>query len=103
MLRNTKASDVRELWIDATLGHAGSQDDTGRPSHAGHAAPQISEGVATYMHDVDIENLRRTVEAILSRGGLRPCPIADHRFAQILIGVAVRRRRADRSSQRVLS
>jgi hypothetical protein len=78
MLRNTKASDVRELWIDATLGHAGSQDDTARPSHAGHAAPRISEGVATYMHDVDIENLRRTVEAIQYPGvdfGLALLPI----------------------------
>jgi integrase len=65
MLRNTKASDIREIWIDSILGHAGSQDDTGGPNHhSGHAPAQVSEGLTTYMHDVDIENLQRTVEAI---------------------------------------
>lgn len=57
MLRNTKNSDVRSIWMDAILGHAGGEDDTGMDRAR-------SEGETTYMHGVDLKNLKLTVEAI---------------------------------------
>jgi integrase len=57
VLRNTALSELRESWIDSTLGHAGSDDDEGR--NRGQ-----SEGVTTYLDSIGIQNLRATVEAI---------------------------------------
>ena len=57
LLRNTPASDIRETWIDAVLGHAGGEDDAGR-------ARQQSEGITTYLDTIGIRNLLATVEAI---------------------------------------
>lgn len=48
LLRNQN-SDIRELWIDALLGHEASHK---------------SQGATTYLSGIEIENLKRTVEAI---------------------------------------
>ena len=57
ILRNTRLSDARESWIDAILGHEGSEDEDGRRRTR-------SEGVMTYLDDIGIQNLQATVEAI---------------------------------------
>jgi len=68
-LRNTKASEIREAWIDAIFGHAGSEDDAGRGGvqDVGRTRGK-SEGVVTYLHKIDVANLRLTVEAIQYAG-----------------------------------
>jgi integrase len=78
MLRNTKNSDFREHWIDAILGHAGGDDDVGNQS----GRHPVSEGLTTYYHGVDVENLKLTVEAIRY-------PAID--FSRVLAGVRVDR------------
>lgn len=57
LLRNLPATAIRETWIDAILGHSGSEDEDGR------ARPQ-SEGITTYLDGIGIQNLLATVEAI---------------------------------------
>lgn len=47
-LRN-QTGDLRELWIDALLGH--------EPSHK-------SQGATTYLSGIATENLRQTVESV---------------------------------------
>ncbi|WP_252346927.1 site-specific integrase [Acetobacter sp. P1H12_c] len=47
-LRN-QTGDLRELWIDALLGHESSHK---------------SQGATTYLSGIEIENLRQTVEAV---------------------------------------
>jgi len=49
MLRNA-ASDVREPWIDALLGHSASSGS--------------SQGVTSYLHGISAKNLKNTVEAV---------------------------------------
>ncbi|MBS1021251.1 tyrosine-type recombinase/integrase [Gluconobacter cerinus] len=48
LLRNQK-SDIREIWIDALLGHESSHK---------------SQGATTYLSGIDLTNLQTTVEAI---------------------------------------
>ncbi|MBF0889736.1 site-specific integrase [Gluconobacter sp. LMG 1745] len=48
LLRNQN-SDIRELWIDALLGHEASHK---------------SQGATTYLSGIEMQNLKRTVEAI---------------------------------------
>lgn len=48
LLRN-QDSDIREIWIDALLGHESSHR---------------SQGATTYLSGIDLTNLQRTVEAI---------------------------------------
>ncbi|MFT8326884.1 DUF6538 domain-containing protein [Gluconobacter oxydans] len=48
LLRNQN-SDIREIWIDALLGHEASHK---------------SQGATTYLSGIEMQNLKRTVEAI---------------------------------------
>ncbi|WP_308719831.1 site-specific integrase [Komagataeibacter xylinus] len=58
LLRN-QDSDIRELWIDALLGHESSHK---------------SQGATTYLSGIDLTNLQRTVEAIQYPGFSLPSP-----------------------------
>ncbi|MFT8242429.1 tyrosine-type recombinase/integrase [Roseomonas sp. BN140053] len=57
ILRNKAVSEARESWIDAVLGHAGGEDDEGKPVRQ-------SVGVTVYLDAVWMQNLKATVEAI---------------------------------------
>nr|WP_249200375.1 tyrosine-type recombinase/integrase [Gluconobacter sp. Dm-44] len=48
LLRNQN-SDIREIWIDALLGHEASHK---------------SQGATTYLSGIEMQNLKRTVESI---------------------------------------
>ncbi|GBR55839.1 DUF6538 domain-containing protein [Gluconobacter sphaericus] len=59
LLRN-QDSDIRELWIDALLGHESSHK---------------SQGATTYLSGIDLTNLQRTVEAIQYPAFSLPSPV----------------------------